>query len=222
MHRAINLTLVLFVTALLTTGLTQRASAQPDDPPTRVARLGYIGGSVSLEPAGESEWVQAVPNRPMTTGDKIWADRDSHAELQLGSALIELNSNTGVSDCAGNPSVAHFSKFVVAVVRSTCFQRRRRGSGAKSSIFILLLHVRLLMEESSEARKSTALAIFSGSPQRPSGIAEETNCANSSEEIDARGPRRQIGVFVAPGETTFTRMLRGARSAAIGGGSLEP
>jgi hypothetical protein len=26
-------------------------------------------GSVSFQPAGESDWVQAVPNRPMTTGD---------------------------------------------------------------------------------------------------------------------------------------------------------
>src|SRR5215472_4046508 len=76
----------------------------------------------------------------------------------------------------------------------------------------------LTYEESSEARKSTVLATSSGSPQRPSGIAEETNFANladSSVEIEARGPRFQIGVFVAPGATTFTRMLRGARSAAM-------
>src|SRR6202007_2959405 len=73
----------------------------------------------------------------------------------------------------------------------------------------------LTYEESSEARKSAALATSSGSPQRPSGIAEETNVANfadSSVEIEARGPRLQIGVFVAPGATTFTRMLRGASS----------
>src|SRR5215471_13720510 len=76
----------------------------------------------------------------------------------------------------------------------------------------------LTYEESSEARKRTALATSSGSPQRPSGIAEETNFANfadSSVEIEARGPRFQMGVFVAPGATTFTRILRGARSAAM-------
>jgi len=54
-------------------------------------------GSVSFEPAGENEWVQAVPNRPMTTGDKLWADKDSRAELQLGSAVIRLSENTGFS-----------------------------------------------------------------------------------------------------------------------------
>src|SRR5215472_13537663 len=73
-------------------------------------------------------------------------------------------------------------------------------------------------EESSEARKSTALASSSGSPHRPSGTEDETNFANlaeSSAEIEARGPLFQMGVFVAPGATTFTRMLRGARSAAM-------
>jgi hypothetical protein len=78
-----------------------RASAQDqdqqDDPPSRVARLGYMEGSVSFQPAGETDWVQAVPNRPMTTGDKLWADQDSRAELQLGSAVIRLNANTGFS-----------------------------------------------------------------------------------------------------------------------------
>ena len=54
-------------------------------------------GSVSFQPAGETDWVEAVDNRPMTTGDKIWADKDSRAELQLGSAVIRLSANTGVS-----------------------------------------------------------------------------------------------------------------------------
>ena len=70
---------------------------QQDDPPSRVARLGYMEGSVSFQPAGEPDWVQAVANRPMTTGDKLWADRDSRADLQLGSAVIRLDANTGFS-----------------------------------------------------------------------------------------------------------------------------
>jgi hypothetical protein len=84
--------------ALLTTALPQRATAQDqDDPPGRVARLGYMQGSVSFQPAGESDWVQAVPNRPMTTGDKLWADQSSRAEVELGSAVIRLAANTGFS-----------------------------------------------------------------------------------------------------------------------------
>jgi hypothetical protein len=83
---------------LLTLGLARLANAQDyDDPPARVARLGYMEGSVSFQPAGENEWVQAVSNRPMTTGDKLWADKDSRAEVQLGSSMINLAANTGFS-----------------------------------------------------------------------------------------------------------------------------
>jgi len=84
-------------TALLPIRATAQDEGQQDDPPTRVARLGYMEGSVSFQPAGENDWVQAVPNRPMTTGDKLWADKGSRAELQLGSAVIRLSENTSFS-----------------------------------------------------------------------------------------------------------------------------
>src|ERR1700683_872744 len=87
--------------ALSTVALPTPAAAQDqdqqEDPPTRVARLGYMEGSVSFQPAGEDDWVQAVPNRPMTTGDKLWADKDSRVELQLGSAVIRLDETPAFS-----------------------------------------------------------------------------------------------------------------------------
>jgi len=75
----------------------QRAAADQDDPPTRIARLSHVDGSVSFQPAGTDDWVTPVVNRPMTTGDKLWADHDSRAELHIGSASIRLGSNTGFS-----------------------------------------------------------------------------------------------------------------------------
>jgi hypothetical protein len=86
--------------ALATIFLPIQSAAQDnpqDDPPTRVARLGYLDGSVSFQPAGTTDWVGAVPNRPMTTGDQLWSDVASRAELQLGSAVIRLGENTGIS-----------------------------------------------------------------------------------------------------------------------------
>jgi hypothetical protein len=88
----------LFTLALATIVLPARVSAQDqDDPPTRVARIGYMEGSVSFLPAGETDWVGAGLNRPMTTGDQLWADRGSRAELQLGTASIRLSENTGIT-----------------------------------------------------------------------------------------------------------------------------
>src|SRR5215469_15856580 len=86
----------LLAAALLTVTLARQLRAQDrDDPPSRVARLGYLQGSVSLEPAGESDWVEAAPNRPMTIGDKLWADQGSRAEVQLGSVTFDLGETPG-------------------------------------------------------------------------------------------------------------------------------
>lgn len=70
---------------------------QSQDPPGRVARLNFSQGSVSFRPAGEDDWVTAVPNRPMVTGDDLWTDEDSRAEVHVGSAGIRLGSKTGIT-----------------------------------------------------------------------------------------------------------------------------
>jgi hypothetical protein len=74
------------------------AVADEGDPPGRVARLSYVQGSVSLEPAGQQDWVGAEVNRPLTTNDKLWSDNaGSRAELDIGGAVIRLGSSTGFS-----------------------------------------------------------------------------------------------------------------------------
>jgi hypothetical protein len=70
---------------------------QAQDPPARVGRLNYSQGSVSFRPAGEDDWVDAVPNRPMVTGDDLWADENSHAEVHVGSTALRLGPKTGIT-----------------------------------------------------------------------------------------------------------------------------
>jgi hypothetical protein len=83
----------LLVTALL----AQQTALAENDPSGRVARLNYLRGSVSFQPAGETDWVPAVVNRPVTTGDRLWADDDARVEMQLGSSTIRLDAWTGLS-----------------------------------------------------------------------------------------------------------------------------
>ncbi|MGD0425692.1 MAG: DUF6600 domain-containing protein [Candidatus Acidiferrales bacterium] len=68
-----------------------------DDPPSRVARINFIQGSVSFQPAGTEDWLEAGPNRPLTTGDQLWTDDGSRAELHLGSSAIRVSEQTGIS-----------------------------------------------------------------------------------------------------------------------------
>ena len=67
------------------------------DPPTRAGRLSSIEGSVSFQPGGEGDWLEAVRNRPLTVGDNLWVDRDSRAEIQIGSTSIRLGPETSVT-----------------------------------------------------------------------------------------------------------------------------
>ncbi len=67
------------------------------DPPSRVARLKYIDGQVSMQPGGVNDWVPATINRPLTTADRVWTDRESRAELRLGTAAMRMNSETSLT-----------------------------------------------------------------------------------------------------------------------------
>ncbi|HZI83052.1 MAG TPA: DUF6600 domain-containing protein [Casimicrobiaceae bacterium] len=78
------------------------------DPPERVARLTQIAGTVSFSPAGEEDWAIAEPNRPVTTGDRIWSDAGSHTELQIGSAAARLGANTSVALLNLDDRIAQF------------------------------------------------------------------------------------------------------------------
>ncbi len=74
-----------------------QAQDQAQDPPGRVGRLNYSQGSISFRPAGEDDWVTGVPNRPMVTGDDLWADENSRAEVHVGSTALRLGSKTGIT-----------------------------------------------------------------------------------------------------------------------------
>jgi len=91
-----SLSLLFCLTGLLFLGASN-ASADQGDPPTRVARISYVDGSVSMQPGGSGDWGAATRNRTVTIADKIWSDKDSRAELQAGQASIHLGSMTALS-----------------------------------------------------------------------------------------------------------------------------
>jgi hypothetical protein len=67
------------------------------DPPGRAVDIRYISGQVSIQPGGVNDWVAAVVNRPLTSADRVWTDKDSRAELHLGSSALRMNSETSMT-----------------------------------------------------------------------------------------------------------------------------
>ena len=83
--------LLLLVVLVVTT------TALAGDPPARVARVSYLSGEVSIQPGGVNDWVQANINRPLTSSDRLWADNNSRAELQMGGGSLRVDNNTSMT-----------------------------------------------------------------------------------------------------------------------------
>ena len=60
------------------------------DPPSRVGRLSFLGGSVSFRPGDADDWAAATVNYPLHGGDHLWTDADARAEVTLGSTALRL------------------------------------------------------------------------------------------------------------------------------------
>jgi hypothetical protein len=85
---------------------TAPAPASPDqqaipddsqDPSSRVARMQFMDGQVSIQPGGVNDWVAGTLNRPMTTGDNVWTDKGSKAELNVGTGVFRMGAETSVT-----------------------------------------------------------------------------------------------------------------------------
>jgi hypothetical protein len=88
---------VLIASVVLISGLAFAQDQDSGDPPSRVMRLQYLSGQVSMQPGGVDDWVPANLNRPLTTADRIWVDQDGRAELTMGSAALRMGSETSVT-----------------------------------------------------------------------------------------------------------------------------
>ncbi|SAK69837.1 RE17165p [Caballeronia temeraria] len=92
--------------ALAQTPPNVAAQSEQGDPPGRIARLNYMAGTVTTEPAGASDWSYAQINRPLTTGDQLWNDENARSELHIGSTAVRLGSSTALSVLALDDNTA--------------------------------------------------------------------------------------------------------------------
>lgn len=75
-------------------GVFVLGSLAQQDPPSRVARLNYMSGNVSMKPAGIDDWAPAEINHPFTVGDYLYTDAGARSELHLDIAAIRMGSQT--------------------------------------------------------------------------------------------------------------------------------
>ncbi len=92
--------LLAIAIAALSVAVAQAQTPQAEtdtDPPVRVGRMSYVSGDVSYSPAGNEEWVEAQLNRPVVTGDRLWADNGARAEMAVDDSAWWLGEQTSVT-----------------------------------------------------------------------------------------------------------------------------
>jgi hypothetical protein len=178
MKRAVlRVTLFCLLAAIASYALP--AMADDDDPPSRVARLAYSQGSVSFQPAGTDDWVTAGLNRPATTGDKLWTDRDGRVELQLDGSMIRLSNNTGFSFLNLSDTVTQ-----IQLTTGTLLVRVRRLDDNETyeidtpNLAFSVLRPGLYKITVNDAGDSTAIRVRTGAGEVTGGGAAYTVHAN--------------------------------------------
>lgn len=97
MRTTVTQRLLLQLMIFLLPAFPARMLADAGDPPGRAVRLSYVEGSISLQPSGESQWSQATVNYTLTTGDRLYADQNSRAELELGPFAVRMSQSTDLT-----------------------------------------------------------------------------------------------------------------------------
>jgi FecR protein len=96
MNTQVSKTRAIFVLTFMVCFLLfcSQPSLADDNPPSRVARVSYLKGKVSFQPAGQDQWSEATINFTVTTGDRLYTDKGARAELEVGPYTVRLAERT--------------------------------------------------------------------------------------------------------------------------------
>ncbi|MFM2289906.1 MAG: hypothetical protein RL684_3049, partial [Pseudomonadota bacterium] len=83
-------------TGLAAVGLATPALAYDGQAPGRVALVNHIEGQAAVQLAGSDEWVDDLVNRPLGSGDRLWVEDGSRAELHIGSLVLRLGPRSAL------------------------------------------------------------------------------------------------------------------------------
>lgn len=97
--REVRVAALALVLTLLGTAMPFADYPNDQDIHQTVARISYVFGDVSFSRGDDpDEWQPADRNVPMTLGDRVYAGRDGHLELQItGGNYARLASNTDLT-----------------------------------------------------------------------------------------------------------------------------
>ena len=89
--------IAIVLAAIVALSMTGARAQTDDEPPGRVGRVADAGGELYLAPQdAPDQWLPIGINYPVTTGDNLWAGRDSRVEIDFGGGQFRLSGETSV------------------------------------------------------------------------------------------------------------------------------
>jgi hypothetical protein len=142
----------------------QAATAQ--DIPSRVGRLAFTQGQVSVYQDPELGWDKAYVNTPVTSENSVWTDRGARAEVRVGGIAVRLDGETQL-----DVSRLDDDDFDAGVARGSINVRVRYKQSndhvtlnTAQALFILDADGRYRLDV-DEDREQARLTVFSGHAQ---------------------------------------------------------
>lgn len=176
------------------------------DPPSRVARLSYTSGSVSIQPSGEEDWTWARINRPMTTGDSLWTSRRSRAELRIGSIALRADQRTSVSllNLDDRATQVELNTGTI-IVRLRSLPRGETFEINTPTVAITLLRAGEYRIDAVPDENYTLLSVRTGKAEVTGGRTAFLVTAGSQAEIYNIGSRRRLSydIYDLPDADSF-------------------
>ena len=152
----------LFAAALL--AFAAPASAQSEDLPARVGRLADLGGSVYVSTEERvDDWVEALRNATITSGDNLWVGENGRAEIDYGGGQFRLAGDTNVHVARiDDQTLALFIAHGRVIVRVRVLDAGEAARIDTPNAQLALTRPGLYRIEVSEARPGTRLVVREG------------------------------------------------------------
>lgn len=203
--KTLRQSLVLLLPVLIVGLIACSAFADQGDPPARVARLSFAQGKVSFQPSGEATWSEATVNRPVTTGDRLYTDPGSSAELEVGPFAVRLSGATDVTLANLNDQLLQLG-VGQGSVRVTVYDMPPDNSVEVDTPngALLLQSTGSYRFDTAEDGNSTQVTVNVGSVQINAGDLNQTLQTGQAVRLTGTGPVTSANIAV-PASDDFDR-----------------
>jgi hypothetical protein len=184
-HRVCSKLLIFLGACLLAAPLL----ADQGDAPGRAARLSYVKGSVSLQASGENQWSQPSLNYTITTGDRLYTDQGSRAELEVGPYAVRMSQTTDLTMANLNDQLMQLG-LAQGTIRLSVYQL---SSGNTVEIdtpngALTILRPGSYRVDSDPNNGYTLVSVNSGALQVTGGGANQTIGSGQAAQLTGTGP----------------------------------